>query len=243
MKKLKQANIFFLTFAGLLTFALAVCGIVFFDLDIKSLFAEPAQPATKQETLTDAPLQHSDMSPYAHIEIPGVGISEDIYQHTGDANFFIDHDSSGNKNYKGEIFSQYPQKTDFSDPVTVLYGHNFHVNTDKFSNLWKYRDATFCKEHPDIIITSDGKTYTYKIISTYVWDNRNILETFDFSNQNTRLAYFDYILHPEDEAAVVDMESTLDWRRDKILQLSTCVNAKDTKSSRFIVSAKLVSII
>ena len=76
---------------------------------------------------------------------------------------------SANDNKLGAIFMDMKNKSDFSDRNTMIYGHNLKVGGEMFSQLKKYEEESFYKEHPNFYIyTPDGKTRTYTVFSAAV---------------------------------------------------------------------------
>lgn len=47
----------------------------------------------------------------------------------------------------GAIFMDMKNKSDFSDRNTMIYGHNLKVGGEMFSQLKKYEEESFYKEH------------------------------------------------------------------------------------------------
>ena len=119
-----------------------------------------------------------DVNPelYAWIYIPDTQIDYPIGQHAGeDQEYYLHHDLYGTPQFAGCIFSQAPNALDFSDPVTVLYGHNMK-NGSMFQNLYFFlQDPDFFNSHKYIYLYMDGKTLVYEVISAYYSDNLNLL--------------------------------------------------------------------
>ena len=93
------------------------------------------------------------------------------------------------------------------------------------------------KEHSQIFISANGKTYTYRIFAAYKTDNRHILERFDFGKtEGNRKAYLDSIFDNRamdmriDDSVHVDPDS-------RILTLST--HDTEDEQKRFLVQAYL----
>lgn len=113
---------------------------------------------------------------YAWIYIPDTQINYPIGQHAGeDQEFYLHHDLYGTPQFAGCIFSQAPNALDFSDPVTVLYGHNMK-NGSMFQNLYFFlQDPDFFNSHKYIYLYMDGKTLVYEVISACYSDNLSLL--------------------------------------------------------------------
>ena len=134
------------------------------------------------------------------------------------------------------FFSENVNKKDFSDPNTVLYGHNMK-NGSMFQNLHLFEDPEFFEENQMVYIYTPDHVYSYQIFAAYKYDDRNILKSFDFSDKKVFAEYIKECLNPRSMAANVreEVEVTED---DKILTLSTCVGG-DT-DARYLVQAVMI---
>ena len=159
---------------------------------------------------------------YAWISVPGTNIDYPVAQHEGeDQLFYLHHDLYGEPQYAGCIFSQAPSAKDFSDPVTVLYGHNMK-NGSMFQNLHLFREKPYFDEHRDLYVYTADQAIKYEIYAVYPFDDRDINETYDFSDPKDLELYRESVIHPHSMEANVreGMEITED---DHILTLSTCI--------------------
>ena len=174
---------------------------------------------------------------YAWIRIPDTQIDYPIAQHTGDdQEYYLSRDLYGNPQFAGCIFSQAPNALDFSDPVTVLYGHNMK-NGSMFQNLYFYiQDPDFFNSHPYIYIYMKNSTLVYEVVSAYYADDINILRDNDFSQEEVFADYRAECLNPRNVERRVreDIQMNADSR---ILTLSTC--RANVPSQRFLVQAVL----
>lgn len=175
---------------------------------------------------------------YAWIKIPDTNINYEVVQSPDDKDdlFYMNHDINGNYKFEGMIFSQRKNSLNFSDPVTVLYGHNMK-NGSMFNHLHKFEDKDFFDKHKAIYIYTPGHIYEYTIVSAYVYDNRHILNTFDFSKKKDLKEYINSLTNPHSfiSNAREDVSVTT---TDKILTLSTCTS-NDTQ--RYLVQGVLTN--
>lgn len=71
-----------------------------------------------------ASLQEENPDIYAWLRIPGTEFDFPILQRAGDDDYYLTHDSDGNDNSMGAIFSESSYNDGkMDDPATVLYGH------------------------------------------------------------------------------------------------------------------------
>jgi len=73
----------------------------------------------------------------------------------------------GSYNKSGTLFMDCRNQTDFSDPNTVIYGHNMK-NGSMFGTLLKYQDPAYYREHPVMYLLTPEADYEIKLISAYV---------------------------------------------------------------------------
>ena len=178
--------------------------------------------------------EHPDI--YAWVTIPDTGVNHPIVQSTTDDNYYLYHDLDGNYTIYGSVFTQSMNATDFSDPVTIVYGHHTDNGT-MFSDLRNFTDKDYFDAHEEMYIYTPGHILTYRIISAYEYDNRHIMNSFDFSDPQVRQDYFASVLSPTSMRVNVREGATLS-ADDKIVQLSTCVEGNS--ASRYIVTGVLV---
>ena len=203
---------------------------------------EGEAPVIPSEVITDAEnnpidftaLQSYNPELYAWIRIPGTIIDYPIAQHAGDdQDYYLHRDMYGNPQFSGCIYSEEPSAKDFSDPVTVLYGHNMK-NGSMFANLHLFENEEFFEEHPYLYIYTPEKTYVYRIYSVYAYDDRPITTTFDFEDEQILKDYLDGTMNPRAMQAHVreDIKVTT---TDKVLTLSTCISG--APSNRLLLQA------
>lgn len=214
---------------------------------IESLESEGEEPVVPQEATGDetvdnpidfASLVEENPDIYAWISIPNTNVNYPILQSSIDDLFYFDHASDGSENVYGAIFTQRVSSKDFTDPVTVVYGHRSHGTGVLFSTLHNFEDATFFEENTTFYIYTPGHVLTYEIISAYQYDNRHILNSFDFSDPEVLQSYFDYVCNPDSLVKNVREGVTL-TTDDKIVQLSTCM-ADWEETQRYIVTGVLI---
>ena len=173
---------------------------------------------------------------YAWIRIPGTVIDYPVAQREGDDSYYLTHDMYQEPRFAGCIYTEDCNSRDFTDPNTVLYGHNMK-NQTMFQNLHLFADSDFFEEHPYVYIYTPEHVLVYKIFASYTYDDRHIMNSFDFSNQEVFEAYLDEIFHMRAmdrnlrEGVSVSAE-------DRIITLATCIAGQT--ESRYLVQAVLI---
>ena len=178
--------------------------------------------------------QNSDV--YAWIYIPDTNVSLPVLQSTEDDNFYLDHDVYKNYSFPGAIYSQSKNKKDFSDRVTLLYGHNM-LNGSMFATLYKFADTDFFNSHKYIYIYTPDRRLTYEVVCAHEYDDRHILNSFNFEDDSVFSDWLSSMKNPYSVTRNVREDAKLDLN-SKVLVLSTCTNSGD---GRFLVQGVLVS--
>lgn len=203
----------------------------------------PLTPADLSETeLPDNPIDFAALEAEnaeicAWIYVPGTKINLPVYQSLTDDNYYLDHAADGSYSVSGEIFSQSVNSRDFSDPVTLLYGHNMK-NDGMFAPLHYFENTEFFNANDQILIYTPGHILTYEIVSAYQYDNRHIMNSFNFKDATVLRSYFDYVMAPESLVRNV-REGVQLADDDKIVQLSTCTN-DGNHDRRYLVTGVLI---
>lgn len=174
---------------------------------------------------------------YAWIKIPNTNVDYPVLQTSGDDAFYLEHNYKKEYEFAGSIYTEKLNKKDFSDPNTVLYGHNM-LNGTMFRTLHNFRDPDFFAANPYIYVYLPDRTLTYEIFSAYEYDDRHILYSFDFTDKDVYAEYLAYATDPTESMMCNrrEIEVTTD---DKIITLSTCLGNIDT--SRYLVQGVLIS--
>ena len=204
--------------------------------------AKQQEPVEEEKSVLELPVDLEAMMEkypdvYAWIQIPGTGIDYPIVQRTGDNSYYLNHTVEGKKKIEGAIFTEAYNAKDFSDANTVIYGHNMK-NGSMFQQLHRYEDRKFLKENPDVVIYQTDQILHYRIFAAYVYDNRHLMESFDFSDPDVYAAYIDSIMDMKNMSNAID-DSVSVTSEDKMITLSTC-NGNDKE--RYLVQAVLLSI-
>lgn len=190
------------------------------------------------EKLDFAKLQEINPDIYAWIYIPGTKVNYPVLQSSKEEeeDYYLDHNLDGSDGRPGCIYTQKRNSKDFSDPNTVIYGHNMKDGS-MFRDLHEYKDEEFFKENPYIYIYTSDRNYTYQIFAAYRYDNRYILEEYDdFKNSQAFENYLTEILSQENSICNIDKNVAV-TSEDRIVTLSTCIGNSDY---RYLVQGKLI---
>ena len=132
---------------------------------------------------------------------------------------------------QGVIYIENCNKTDWSDPVTVIYGHNIWTMDTMFYQLHKFEDSEFFDKNRYIEIFAEGRALKYEIYSAFEYDDRHIMNSFNFKDEKVLKEFIDYTLNPL--SLNKNVRETTVTTDDKIIVLSTCI--KNKESMRYLV--------
>ena len=209
--------------------------------EMEEFYIEPAGTENIADTRPENPIDFDKLweintDIYAWITIDGTNVDYPILQSTETSDeFYLKHDMYRNSSVYGSIYTEMAYEKDFSDRVTLIYGHNMR-NGSMFRTLHKFEDEEFFNEYDEIVIYMPGKKLTYKIYAAYQYDNRHILNSFDFDDD---AVYAEYLKNSQNPYSMVKntREVELDTD-DRIIVLSTCTSSN---AYRYLVHAVLIS--
>lgn len=172
---------------------------------------------------------------YAWITIPGTVIDYPILQHATDNTYYLNYNIDGSYGYPGCIYTENMNAKDFTDNNTVIYGHNMK-NGSMFAGLHQYEEKGFFEEHPQVLIYTPEKEYEYTVFAAYIYDDRHLLYSFDFANEEVYASYLDTVLNMRDLSANI-RDDIIVTKDDNIITLVTCMSKQPDK--RLLVQAVL----
>lgn len=199
--------------------------------------AKKEEPLKAELPIDFAGLQEQNPEIYAWLRIPDTNIDYPILQHEGeDQSYYLTHDMNGDSNQAGSIYTESYNQKDFTDPNTILYGHNMK-NGSMFHNVRYFSDPEYFAEHSELFVYLPDRILKYQVISCYETDDRHLLGSYDFSDEEVYAAYLEEVLNPRSMSAVVD-ETVKLTAEDRLLTLSTCIANKP--NNRRLLQAVLV---
>ena len=181
---------------------------------------------------------------YACIRIPGAtrcAISDEmgyfIAQHASDDGYYLYRDLDGKDAKSGTLYTEKAyNKTDFSDPVTVIYGHNM-ANRTMFGGLQTFvSKMDFSQQHLVYMYQKDRRV-TYQIVGGMQYDLSHIIYYHDFSNDEVFNSFFDQLWKETEGSTNLDKDNK-PVAGDKVLILSVCKNGDD--NHRYLIVCKMI---
>lgn len=181
-------------------------------------------------------LQSINPEIYAWLRIPDTTVDYPVLQHDGDdQSYYLKHTIYGNVETAASIYTEWYNSKDFTDPNTIIYGHN--MKKGMFHDLRYFAEQEYFDEHEDIYIYMPDKILRYQIFTSYEYDDRHLLASFDFKDEEVYADYLEEIMNPRSMYVMLrdGVELTTE---DRIITLSTCVANKP--NNRRLVQAVLV---
>ena len=184
-----------------------------------------------------ATLKATNSDIYAWLYVPGTAVDYPVACATDEADgFYLDHNIYREYEFAGTIYSEKKNGTDLMHRNTVFYGHNM-LNGTMFSSLHDFEDKEFFDTYDTIYLYTPGHIYTYKIFAAYEYDNRHLLNSFDYSDDAVWAEYLAYATDPK--TFTVNTRDVPVTVADRIVTLSTCVGWN--KNVRYLVQGVLVN--
>ncbi len=246
-KKKKNAKLIIIF---LIVFVLIFCGVYFgiqiYNNHINETPTDTTVPTTVSEVqqkvenpIDFASLQAANSEIYAYIKIEDTNVDYPIVQSATDDEFYLRHTAEDKSwSASGAVYTESVNTKTFNDRVTVIYGHNGYGDTF-FTTLHRFEKEDFFNNHPYFYIYTPEKKLTYQVISAFKYDDRHIMNSFNFADTVQFLEFEQYLSNPS--SALKNVRTQLDKELDedsKIVVLSTCIT--NQKSSRYLVCGVLV---
>ncbi len=149
-----------------------------------------------------------------------------------DNEYYLHRTVKRTENFAGSIFIDADNTADFTDPNTIIYGHNMK-NGSMFGKLkWMLEKELYKKSKYFWISTPEGK-YRYEIFSMQYVDAVSDTYTL-FSSQDEN---FEKYIRKMKEQSKVELENENLGKDEYVVTLSTCTSNKDI---RFVVQGRWI---
>ncbi len=175
--------------------------------------------------------QNADI--FSWIKIDNTNIDYPIlYPNDKSNDYYLRKNIKGEYDSQGVIWIENYNDPDWSDPVTVVYGHNIWTKGTRFYQLKKFRDENFFEKNRFIQIYAEGRELKYEIYSAFEYDDRHIMLSYNFLDDKVYQEFIDYTLNPLSLSKNV-RKNTVVTTNDKLIVLSTCIKGKE--NMRYLV--------
>lgn len=191
---------------------------------------DPNDPMNRE--IDFASLQAVNPDVYAWISIPGTNVDYPILQsETEPDEYYLNHTIEKKEGLPGTIYTEKYNSKEFTDPVTIVYGHDMK-NGSMFANLHLYEDQAFFDANPYVYIYLPNQALKYRVFATVVFDDRYILGNYDFRDPVDFQKYLDELKSSINGHVNPDVNVT---QETGILTLSTCIAT--SPNERWMVNA------
>jgi sortase B len=143
-----------------------------------------------------------------------------------DYSYYLNHLPDGAQNVNGSVFIDYNCASDFTDPLTVLYGHHMKSGM-MFGSLNGYKNQEYFEEHPYMYLYTQQGDYRIDLIYGCVIDAGQWRERAFMYPENVEslLAYAAYN---------TTFESGAEYSEgDRVVAMSTC--SYEFNNARYVV--------
>ncbi len=174
-----------------------------------------------------------DIIGWIYMENPQISLP--ILRSPTDDTQYLYHDAEGNYNREGALFVEHQYNSaDFSDPVTIIYGHRMS-NGSMFGTLQATtQEETFFETPQYIVIYTPTEQKTYRIFAITSVDSQHLLINNDFTDPEQFDAFIDTV-YSNNSIGYTHLDDLRPTSDDHIIILSSCLWGD--RSSRFLVLA------
>ena len=109
-------------------------------------------------------LQQNNADVIAWLQIPDTNIDFPVMQ-AKDNYYYLSHDFEKNYAVTGGIFLDYRNRKDFSDGLSIIYGHRMSSGR-MFSDVGKFEDKEFFNRHQEVaVLYTPGQKYKIRFVA------------------------------------------------------------------------------
>ena len=168
---------------------------------------------------------------YAWIDIEDTNVHYPILQSATDDSYYLEHTVDRKAGLPGSIYTESINEKDFSDYMTLIYGHDMRDGS-MFKHLHKFSEEEFFKSHDTVTIYTEGSIHKYKVLAAVAYTDEHLMYKYDQNNAEDREAFV---------KSLYEMKNSRNQYRDgiiigeesKFVVLSTCITGQPDK--RWIV--------
>jgi len=161
---------------------------------------------------------------------PGTVIDYPVLK-ADDYYYYLNHLIDGTTNANGSLFIDYNNAPDFSDRLTVIYGHHMKSGS-MFGSLVGYKDQQYYNEHPYMYLYTEQGNYRIDLMYGVVIGAGQWKEQAFMYEENLE-ALLEYAMNNTTFVSEVNTQEG-----DRIVVLSTCSYEFD--EARYFVVGRLI---
>ena len=158
---------------------------------------------------------------YAYIEIPDTPVSYPIMRSsTQEDDYYLETTFEGYPGLPGSIYTQQITAKDFSDYISVIYGHDM-ADGSYFGSLYHFIEEDYFNAHPLLYIYTPEKQLTYHIIGESTVDDLNLSYLYDIEDPGSVELFWENIHNGEAENR---FDEEYEYKKgDRFAVLSVCI--------------------
>ncbi|MBR6787875.1 MAG: class B sortase [Clostridia bacterium] len=174
----------------------------------------------------------------AVIEIPGANLVLPVMQHPDDNGFYAAHDAHGKESAVGTLYTQAAYNaSDFSDPVTVVYGGSGQEESP-LRNLQQIYSGSFDACRTIYLHLPEG-TEEYTVFAAVPYSSIHILHYYNFRSEQRFVSFFENVY--QTRKLGMHLDSVLKPEPgETVLILST--SHRGDSEQRYLVMAKVIKV-
>lgn len=166
----------------------------------------------------------------AWIYSPGTTIDYPVVQ-AKDNDFYLNHTIDRKRSVIGSIFMESQNSSDFSDDISVLYGH--HIKQGRmFSALSGYKSQDYYDQHPNMVLYTEEAIYDIELFAGNVISGNIGSFPLNFSTIDEKEEWINQCL--QNSTFHSKIKPNID---DRLIVLCTCTY--EYQDARYIVYGRL----
>lgn len=166
----------------------------------------------------------------AWICLDGTNINYPVVQGT-DNQYYLNHLVNGQVSSVGSLFVDCQNQPDFSDPNTVIYGHNMK-NKTMLAHITDYKKTKFFEQHATGKIMTPTANYRLEVIAGYVASLDEEAWRVDFADEDEVLDWLKRTMARSTIGGNYEPQPG-----DRVITLSTCTY--DFAGARFVLVCRI----
>ena len=133
-----------------------------------------------------------------------------------DNEFYLSHLADGSPNKLGALFLDCAAESDWSSPVSVIYGHDMR-DGQLFGSLSGYKEQSYYDAHPSIALYTPQKAYQIELLAAYLVDGTSGSYPIGFADEAGMADYLNEVR----AQSFFETQARAVWG-DRLVILSTC---------------------
>ena len=168
---------------------------------------------------------------YAWIDIEDTNVHYPILQSATDDGYYLEHTVDRKAGLPGSIYTESLNKKDFSDYITLVYGHDMRDGS-MFKHLHKFNEEEFFESHDTITIYTEDAIHTYKVLAAVAYTDEHLMYKYDQNDAADIEAFIESLYEMKSERNQY-REGIEVNEESKFVVLSTCITGQPER--RWIV--------